>query len=121
MKTIDRLILNACEYWESKGNKVPLFTVKYRRTQYQGSTGTTYSSNRIILTLGRHSAARKLLALHELAHVLSGDNHTPKFWTIAWDLYRWAHLPINYCKQLEGNYKKGALIAYRQMKGFSHE
>ena len=40
--------------------------------------------------------------------------HTPEFWETAWDLYRWAKLPIRYCKQREGNYKRGALVAYHK-------
>ena len=42
--------------------------------------------------------------------------HTDKFWDTAWDLYRYYKLPIGYCKQREGNYKKGALIAYHKSK-----
>jgi hypothetical protein len=40
--------------------------------------------------------------------------HSENFWDIAWDLYRWAKLPIRYCKTREGNYRKGSIAAYHR-------
>ncbi len=40
--------------------------------------------------------------------------HSNEFWDTAWDLYRWAKLPIRYCKTREGNYRKGSVAAYHR-------
>lgn len=43
-------------------------------------------------------------------------SHTPEFWDTAWELFRWAKLPIAYCKEREFEYKKGAIAGYHRSK-----
>lgn len=43
-------------------------------------------------------------------------SHTPEFWDTAWELFRWAKLPIRYCKEREGEYRKGSIAAYHRSK-----
>ena len=87
------------------------------------TSGVTYSDH-ISIVAGNNRIDARLVLLHELAHWVlprygsaqfyGHEGHTPEFWDIAWMLYRWNKLPINYCKQREGEYRKEALIAYHK-------
>ncbi len=70
----------------------------------------------ITIVVGTDRKDCKLIILHELAHwVLPRDQiHSPHFWDLAWQLYREFRLPIRYCKWREGEYRKGALVAYHK-------
>ncbi len=52
----------------------------------------------------------------ELAHWARPPKefHSDAFWNLAWELFRWAKLPIRYCKTREGNYRKGSIAAYHR-------
>lgn len=100
----------------------------------------------ITITAGHDRTDQKMVLLHELAHIVIGCEprywnierakksgwhfeteptepiviknlfHTPAFWDLAWDLYRWAKLPIRYCLNREKSYRKGAVLAYRRSR-----
>ena len=101
--------------WDSKKNKPSL---------RKCSSGVCHS-NHITIVAGKDRADCKLVILHELAHWalpikkehwVEHEGHTPRFWDLAWQLYREYKLPINYCKQRETEYRKGALAAYHRTR-----
>lgn len=126
------LILDAMLYLESKGIQGELPDVKWR----QSHTAWNFKANRpalrkvssgvchtrhITIVQGKDRTDTKLVILHELAHWVLPDKgghegHTPKFWDIAWMLYREFKLPVRYCLTREQNYRKGAVVAYRKSK-----
>ena len=61
---------------------------------------------------------QRLTLLHELAHWLSpiGEHHGPQFWDKAWEMFRRYNVPILYAKVREGNYRKGAIAAYKRTR-----
>lgn len=122
------LILDASLYLQSIGYKAELPDIHWRnapRGRWLGvkrktSSGICYAKH-ITIVAGRDHMDCKLTILHELAHWalpttdrIGHEAHTPHFWNIAWQLYREFKLPIRYCKEREGNYMKGALVAYRK-------
>ena len=121
------LTLNALEYWESKGNQIPLFDIRWRHGTYIRSSGTAHTITEwhgqtypryIVITAGKDRTDAKLVLLHEIAHQLTPDreSHGSTFWGIAWELYRHFKLPIRYCLKRERNYRKGAVVAYYKSK-----
>jgi len=121
-KAIQALVLNACLWWEGQGKPVPLFTITWRRSKgYRQSSGRAFTPANgryhLVVTAGTHRLDQKLVVLHELGHILTGPGHTPTFWDNAWALYRWAKLPMTYCKEREGPYKVEALRAYARSRG----
>lgn len=83
------------------------------------STGVTHMyKNKITITAGTDRRDQKLVILHELAHWLmpKGENHGSLFWDKAWQLYRRYKVPIRYALLSEGNYRKGAIAAYRRSR-----
>ena len=117
------LALDAAVWWESKGNRVTTFALQWHRHQRRNSSGTWHLvGSRIILHGGRNRLDAKLVLLHELAHVLTttvdkdhGWDHSPTFWDTAWSLYRWAKLPMKYCKLREFTYRKEAKASYARV------
>jgi len=119
------LTLKALLFWESQGYKAPSFNLMWGRTSGQLSNGTSWSKHgnkypnenpRVFLRQGKNHLDAKLCLLHEIAHQLADAGHTNTFWDIAWSLYRWAKLPIAYCKKREFCYKAGAQAAYKRNK-----
>ena len=122
-------------YLIDQGVQVSLPLVKWRHCFRVTSSGTCYP-HYISISAGLSRIDAKLVLLHELSHwglpeyknkywvfhfdwdIKNHEGHTPRFWALAWQLYRHYKLPIRYCKQREGEYRKGALIAYRLTKGF---
>jgi hypothetical protein len=132
------LILEASLYLQSKGiegaNNLP--EVKWRKPTTGGiyikkkrrddSSGVCHSGH-ITICAGKDRVDCKLVILHELCHwvfptginkwgFMEHEGHTPKFWDTAWDLYRQFKLPIRYCKEREGNYMKGSILAYHRTR-----
>lgn len=71
----------------------------------------------ITITAGKSRVDQKLVLLHEIAHLIGSkerEGHSPRFWDIAWDLYRTFKVPINYAKKREYSYKQEAKAAYRR-------
>lgn len=66
----------------------------------------------LVVYHGRNRQDQKLVLLHELAHWMTNESHTPRFWDQAWALYR-TYMPrsIQHAIDSETNYKKGALHA----------
>lgn len=143
-KWAETLLLNALVYLEEHGHNVTTPILKcYRGWRYE-SSGRTFGKERIHLTIGKDRTDAKLVLLHEVAHtvtesepqywnierakkqgwifpkeperpiIIRNISHTSKFWDIAWELYRWAKLPIRYCQQREYHYKVGAQVAYKR-------
>ena len=81
-----------------------------------GRCRTRWYGTLIIITAGTDHKDQKLVLLHELAHWLSPKNegHGPAFWDKTWELFRRYNVPIRYAKKREGNYRKGAIAAYKR-------
>lgn len=96
----------------ARSNRVP--TLVWRRSKgHKSSSGhTDHYYTKIVITAGSNRTDQKLLLLHELAHFITRNSHTPKFWDMAWKLYRWAKLPMRHCKAREFEYKAEAKAAY---------
>ena len=119
------LILDAMIYLESKGYQSDLPDIKWRQSHTawnfktdkpalrNNSSGVCYEKY-ITIVQGKDRTDNKLVILHELAHwvLLYHEGLTPRFWDLAWDLYRWAKLPVRYCLSREKEYRKGAIVAY---------
>lgn len=122
------LMLNALLWWESQGNEVPNISLEWRHRTGKQSTGTAYGDqDRIRIRQGTDRVDAKLVLLHEIAHQIAKVNnpyehHTQKFWNIAWQLYRWAKLPVRYCLWREVKQNNmvggwvGAQVAYQKTK-----
>ena len=84
------------------------------------SSGTTYNAapRRIVVTAGKVRKDQKIVLLHELAHWLLpvSEHHGTTFWDKVWELFRRYEVPIMYAKTREGNYRKGAIAAYRRSR-----
>jgi hypothetical protein len=87
-----------------------------RSRQATHSSGKAIFDGRVIVTAGKERRDQKLVLLHELAHWLMPDDehHGPAFWDKVWQLYRRYGVPLRYAKEREGQYRKGALAAYRR-------
>ena len=113
------LMLDASVWWESQGNKVRSYNLVWRRrSKGRYSSGTTYLiGTRIVVTAGSDRLDAKLILLHELAHSLTVNDykHGSEFWDVAWTLYRWAKLPMKYCKLREFTYRKEAKAGYARV------
>ncbi len=131
------LVVNALVYWQkAHGEDVASPEINWRRSHSHKMTGwnngyfiakstrkPTKSSGqadlngrRITVTAGSNRLDQRLVTLHELGHVIAGPHewHSAHFWDIVWELYRWARIPVRYAKTREGNYRKGALVAYKR-------
>ncbi len=63
-------------------------------------------------------ADQKITLLHELAHWFTqGEHHSPRFWDVAWALFRRYNVPLRYAAWREGLYRKEATAAYRRSRG----
>lgn len=123
---IQDLALNTLIEFSPNG-EIPIINVRHRSGRYSSGSCDT---NRIAITIGKDRKDAKLCLLHELAHWLLPrvkkfygfgiwrkeftvqQGHTPEFWDLAWTLYKWAKLPVAYCKYREYNYKAGAKQGY---------
>jgi len=110
------LTLKALLWWERQGKTAPLFDLRWRHCNRPRSSGTAriIAPHWIVVRAGKSRLDAKLCLLHEIAHQLTNDGHTPEFWDVAWQLYRWAKLPMRYCIEREQYYRKGAMIAYKK-------
>jgi len=110
-KWVQDLLIEACLAF----GKEDLPEVVWRRSRIHSNT-SGYAKplkNRILLTAGSDHTDAKRAVLHELAHLLVPDcRHSPAYWDKAWELYRWAKLPIRQMRLREGAYMKGATVAY---------
>jgi len=90
----------------------------WRKANRHNSSGRCQIVQPYKLTIcaGHDRTDAKLVLLHEAAHAITREAHAPHFWDVAWELFRWAKLPINYCKQREFEYKAGAVLAYKRGK-----
>jgi len=114
-KWAEDLLLDACVYLGL--DDIP--DLSWRKTKHNYSSGRCqyYSTPRIVVSAGKNRFDQKLVLLHEIAHAANPkQHHSDKFWDTAWNLYRWAKLPIRKTLQNEGNYKKGAITAYKRSK-----
>lgn len=117
------LTINAILYLHSSGRNAELPDIKWRRAQRLSSSGVTYPDH-IRIVAGTSRIDCKMIILHELVHwifplkseghIYGHEGHTPRFWDLAWELYRWAKLPVRYCLNREAEYRKGAVLAYRR-------
>ena len=87
-----------------------------RNKQSSGRTYIVKRPGRIVITAGTLRRDQRLVLLHELAHHVTLELHTPTFWAKAWELYRRYQVPIRYALQREGTYRKGAAIAYQRSR-----
>jgi len=119
-KWAQELTLKAMLWWEEQNNKVPNFKLDWRHGNYSGTAWNSpiyRREQRILISAGRDRIKAKLILLHEIAHQFCGERgHSQRFWDIAWQLYRWAKLPIRDTLRNESNYRKGALVAYKRNK-----
>ena len=112
------LMGEAIAYRVTQGRTVQVPKVVWRRARRKSSSGAAYPTKGVVhISVGSDRLDAKVTLLHELAHIWApppGWTHSPAFWDLAWELYRWAKLPIQYVKQREGSYRKGALVAYHK-------
>ena len=125
--------------------ELPLLTWRHSSHECS-SGHASHDRKSITITVGKSRLDQKLVLLHEIAHTVTESDirylnieqakkrgwhftqeptqpiiskricHTGKFWDTAWELYRWAKLPIRYCLQRETEYRKGAAVAYRRSR-----
>ncbi len=125
-KWAQELIKDTTKHLQSEGFRCDVPEVMWYGKPYRASTSGCCYSDYISIVAGSSKLDCKLVILHELAHWAlpldrdwvwplynkGHEGHTSEFWGTAWKLYRWAKLPEKYCLQREGNYRKGAEIAY---------
>ncbi len=120
-KWAQELTLNALLWWEEQCESAPNFELRWRRgkrydKRYESSgRAGIFKDKFVLVTAGTNRIDAKLVLLHEIAHQLTNDFHTAHFWDVAWQLYRWAKLPMRYCIKREQDYRKGAMIAYKRI------
>src|SRR3990167_2292536 len=116
-KWAQELLLNAVLHLQEAGHKVELPALHWRRSAYHrfSSGRCNLDTHTITVTAGKSRVDSKLAVLHEAAH-LAGVHHDSKFWDRAWELYRWAKMPIRYCQKREYTYRAGAAVAYRRSR-----
>ncbi len=117
---MEKLLLDACNYIELY--HVPKLNWRRSKKCWSSSGMCAYNyltgETRITVTAGTGGHDHKLVLLHELAHAATQNGHSSEFWDMAWQLYRWAKLPIMETRRRERAYMKGAELAYmRSRKG----
>lgn len=117
-KWAQELTLSALLYLRDKQYDISVPLLNWKHKQRDVSSGICRQDS-ITIIAGKKRVDTKLVLLHELAHwalpIKRGhEGHTTEFWDIAWDLYRWAGLPIRYCLNREKTYRKGAAVAYHK-------
>ena len=142
-KWAENLVLDALIHLEEQGHKVPAPIIRWHKRHGCDSSGHA-SGDTITINAGKDRTDTKLVVLHEVAHlvtkcepqywnierakkngwifskeptepiIMRNISHTAKFWDVAWNLYRWAKLPIRYCQRREYPYKVGAQAAYKR-------
>lgn len=71
-KTMQELILNAYLYLETKGYKVDLPEITWRKSSYHNlSSGHAHGKTHITVTAGSNRIDQKLVILHEIAHTVT--------------------------------------------------
>lgn len=117
-KWAETIYLDALTYLESKGHNPLIAPLSWRRGSTTFSSGhCKWNGKGITITAGKNRLDQKLVLLHETAHLIGSkthEGHSPKFWDMAWDLYRHFKVPINYAKKREYSYKQQAKAAYRR-------
>ncbi len=120
---------------ECAARGLPEPEVVWRRSKTAGSSTGYCSSKRIVVTASTlrltswtpdlrrfypvtNRADQKITLLHELAHWFTqGEHHSPRFWDVAWALFRRYKMPLRYAAWREGLYRKEAVAAYRRSRG----
>ncbi len=116
-------------YLRASGYKCLMPVLRWRTKPYRKPSSGVCYPNHISITAGSSNIDAKVVLLHELAHWalslnhdwvlplynIGHEGHTPEFWNLAWQLYKWAGLPEDYCLRRESNYRKGAELAYRRL------
>ena len=104
--------------WRRRKRPVGWHPDSWKMQRMKFSTGHCKHNGSITITASGPRHEQVLVLLHEMAHWLlpHGEHHGSAFWDKAWELYRRYGVPIRYAKQREGNYRKGALAAYRRSR-----
>ena len=135
-KWAQNLLLDAGLWLESQGESVPPVSLTWWHGKRHSSSSGRYrpDTREIHVTSGQSRLDCKLVLLHELAHACTPHKerkctcagqwygpdskpcpaptftkyecHTDEFWVLAWQLFRWAGLPIRYCREREYSYAK---------------
>lgn len=111
--------------------------LKWRKCTRESTSGKC--GEYLTINAGHRHRDAKLVLLHELAHwllprvrktygrgewakeLVVPQGHTPEFWDLAWTLYKWAGLPVSYCKSREYGYKVGARKGYLRSRNKKEE
>lgn len=71
-----------------------------------------FGGGAICLYRGSLRMSQRLVLLHELAHWITREHHTSRFWDVAWVLYRrYAPRSLAFALESEARYRTGALRA----------
>jgi hypothetical protein len=98
------LTLKTLLYLESKGYQIEIPDIKWRHCPHNyGTSGICYQHNHITISAGKNRKEQRLVLLHEIAHWVLPDkeHHGDKFWTLAFELYKWQGLSMRYCVNRE--------------------
>ncbi len=87
------------------------YVVDYAQLSH-GETRQEPGQEAIKLWAGPDERDARVVLLHELAHWLTGDLHTPRFWDCAWRLYRrYMRNDLDYALAREAEYRVEAIKA----------
>ncbi|MBI2020089.1 hypothetical protein HYS94_01585 [Candidatus Daviesbacteria bacterium] len=116
-------------YNELTGKDYRTPTIQWKKSKNEVTTGSAFTDKNLVIVrygtylhkFSKHKISlrvnHKLTLAHEIAHCFSPTHHHDSiFWRIAWDLYKWAKIPMWYAKWNEGWYKKKSLVVLKQMK-----
>ncbi len=77
-----------------------------------GETRQEPGEESIKVWAGADERDARVVLLHELAHWITGDLHTPRFWDCAWRLFkRYMRNDLDYVLAREAEYRVGAIRA----------
>lgn len=113
------LCCTALEYAGNTDKPPSIQWCKTRKPGYYSGTYRFYAKQIKIIVGDIPQWQQEMILLHEIAHHLVGwrkeeRSHSKRFWETAWDLYRMAKLPLSKVLTMEGDYRKGAIVAYRK-------
>lgn len=94
--------------------------VTWRKRNSAYSSGTFWCNGKggkMAIRAGSDIIDLKMVICHELTHCKVQGCHTHRFWDWCWKTYRWAGLPLDYCKSREGAYRKNSLAGYKRIIG----
>jgi hypothetical protein len=120
-----KLVKEASNYL---GVDCPFFR-SWRQTDNEYTSGNAYiNPNSIAIQAGTSRLDLKLALLHEVVHLkLQGGycerngRHSVKFYDTAWELFRWAKIPISYCLKVESRVDINAAVSYFRSLGINSE